>query len=95
MLFRSHRAWATVGTNIARSRSARVQSDVSARAADLALDRYRVGEGTQLDLLQAQRDAFAADAGRIQADADLLNSRAQLRVASGGSLLEAPARSAP
>ena len=90
-----HRAWATVGTNIARSRSARVQSEVSARAADLALDRYQVGEGTQLDLLQAQRDAFAADAGRIQADADLLNSRAQLRVASGGSLLEAPARSAP
>ncbi|HEX9400982.1 MAG TPA: TolC family protein [Anaeromyxobacter sp.] len=90
-----HRSWATVGTNIARSRSARVQSDVSARAADLALDRYRVGEGTQLDLLQAQRDAFAADAGRIQADADLLNSRAQLRVASGESLLEPPARSAP
>lgn len=90
-----HRAWMTVGTAIARSRSARVQAEVSARAADLALDRYKVGEGSQLDLLQAQRDAFAADAGRIQADADLVNSRAQLRIAAGESLLEPGARRAP
>lgn len=89
-----HRAWMTIATSIARSRSARVQAEVSARAADLALDRYKVGEGTQLDLLQAQRDAFAADAGRIQADADLVNARAQLRIAAGESLLE-PARRAP
>jgi outer membrane protein TolC len=82
-----HRAWMTVRTNIARSRSARAQAEVSARAAGLALDRYQVGEGTQLDLLQAQRDAFAADAARIQADADLLNSRAQLRIAAGESLV--------
>lgn len=90
-----HRAWMTVRTTIARSRSARVQAEVSARAATLARDRYQVGEGSQLDLLQAQRDAFAADAGRIQADADLVNSRAQLRLAAGESLLEAPARRAP
>jgi outer membrane protein TolC len=89
-----HRAWRTVGTSIARSRSARVQAEVSARAAGLALDRYKVGDGTQLDLLQAQRDAFAAEAGRIQADADLVNSRVQLRIAAGESLLD-PARRAP
>jgi outer membrane protein TolC len=85
----------TVRTNIARSRSARVQATVSARAAQLALNRYQVGEGTQLELLQALRDAFSADAARIQADADLLNSRAQLRVASGESLLQSMARAAP
>ncbi len=90
-----HRAWMTVGTNIARSRSARVQAEVSARAADMALERYRVGEGTQLDLLEAQRDAFAADATRIQADADLVNSRAQLRIAAGEGLLEPPGRRVP
>jgi outer membrane protein TolC len=90
-----HRAWMTVGTSIARSRSARVQAEVSARAAGLALDRYKVGDGTQLDLLQAQRDAFAADAGRIQADADLVNSRAQLRIAAGESPLDPAARRAP
>jgi len=38
--------------------------------------------------LQAQRDAFAAEVARIQADADLVNARAQLRLAAGKSLLE-------
>jgi outer membrane protein TolC len=90
-----HRAWTTVHTNIARSRAARVQAEVSERARTLALERYEVGEGTQLDLLQAQRDAFQASAARILADADLVNARAQLRVASGESLLEPQARGTP
>ena len=90
-----HRAWATVRTAVARSRSARVGAEVSAQASRLALERYQAGAATQLDLLQAQRDAFAADAGRIQADADLVNSRAQLRIAAGESLLEGPGRRAP
>lgn len=82
-----HGTWMTVRTNIARSRSARIQAEVSARAAQLALGRYEAGEALQLDLLQAQRDAFAADAARIQADAELVDSRAQLRVAAGQDLL--------
>ncbi len=90
-----HDGWMRVRTNIARSRSARVQAEVSARAASLAFDRYEVGEATQLDLLQAQRDAFAADAARIQADADLVNSRAQLRIAAGQSLLAPAAAASP
>ncbi len=90
-----HRAWNTVHTQIARSRSARVEAEVSARASDLALDRYQAGAATQLDLLQAQRDAFAAAAARIQADADLVNARAQLRLAAGRSLLAPPAGGAP
>ncbi len=90
-----HAAWMTVRTGIARSRSARVQAEVSARASQLALERYQAGTAAQLDLLQAQRDAFAADAARIQADADLVNSRAQLRIAAGESLLEARAGAEP
>ncbi|WP_235969393.1 TolC family protein [Anaeromyxobacter diazotrophicus] len=90
-----HATWRTVATDIARSRSARVQAQVNARAAQLALERYQAGTATQLDLLQAQRDAFAADAGRIQADADLVNARAQLRIAAGVSLLEPRAEVAP
>lgn len=82
-----HRTWMAVRTDIARSRSARVQAEVSARAAALALERYEAGAATQLDLLQAQRDAFAAEAARIQADADLVNARSQLRLASGADLL--------
>ncbi len=90
-----HRAWSTVRTQVARSRSARVEAEVSARASDLALDRYQAGAATQLDLLQAQRDAFGAAAARIQADADLVNARAQLRLAAGRSLLAPPAGEAP
>jgi len=47
------------------------------------------GTITQLDLLQAQRDAFNAEVSRIQADADLINARVQLRLSSGGTLLAA------
>ena len=77
------RAWSTIDADIARSRSARTQATVSARAAEVARARYRSGVGTQLELIQADRDAFAAEAGRIQADADLLNARQQLRLAAG------------
>jgi outer membrane protein TolC len=90
-----HRAWMTVRTGIAQSRSARAQAEVSARASQLALERYQAGSTSQLDLLQAQRDAFAADAARIQADADLVNARTQLRIAAGESLLDGTARRAP
>ena len=77
------RAWSTIEADIVRSRSARTQAAVAARAADVARTRYRSGVGTQLELIQADRDAFAAEAGRIQADADLLNARRQLRLLSG------------
>ena len=83
-----HRQWETVAASIARSRSARVGRAAAAHAALQAHDRYQAGTITQLDLLQAQRDAFAAEVARIQADADLVNARAQLRLAAGKSLLE-------
>lgn len=85
----------TVRTGIARSRSARAQAEVSAHASQLARERYEAGTATQLDLLQAQRDAFAADAARIQADADLVNSRAQLRLAAGRSIVDGRPGGAP
>jgi len=78
-----HRYWNTVGADIANSRSARAQAKASENAARLAQDRYEVGAATQLDLLQAQRDAYSADVARIQADADLANARTQLRLAAG------------
>ncbi len=78
-----YRTWNGIQAGITRSRSARNQAAVSARAAEVARTRYRSGVGTQLELIQADRDAFAAQAGRIQADADLLNARAQLRLLAG------------
>jgi len=77
------RTWNGIDAGIVRSRSARNQAAVSARAAEVARTRYKSGVGTQLELIQADRDAFAAEAGRIQADAELLNARAQLRLLAG------------
>jgi outer membrane protein TolC len=82
-----HRQWETVSASISRSRSARVGLEAASHAARSARDRYQAGAITQLELLQAQRDAFAAEVSRIQADADLVNARAQLRLAMGTSLL--------
>jgi len=82
-----HREWNTVVAGIARSRSARVGREAAVHASAQARERYRAGTATQLDLLQAQRDAFNAEVSRIQADADLVNARAQLRLSSGHSLL--------
>jgi outer membrane protein TolC len=83
-----HQQWNTVAAGIARSISARAGQQAAAEAAQQARTRYAVGNITQLDLLQAQRDAFTADVNRIQADADLINARVQLRLATGRSLVE-------
>jgi len=82
-----HREWNTIAAGIARSRSARAGKEAAFHAAEQARERYRAGTITQLDLLQAQRDAFNAEVSRIQADADLINARVQLRLSAGRSLL--------
>ncbi|HYP99615.1 MAG TPA: TolC family protein [Polyangiaceae bacterium] len=78
-------AWERVRTGIIKSESTRAQADAALRAEELALARYQSGALTQLDVTQAQRDAFQAQAARIQADADLLYSRVVLRLAAGKS----------
>jgi outer membrane protein TolC len=79
--------WNTVLADIAQSRSARAGRDAAVHAAEQARVQYQAGTATQLDLLQAQRDAFRAEVTRIQDDANLLNSRGQLRLSAGRSLL--------
>ena len=81
-----HRQWNTVLADIARSRSARAGREAAQHASTQARDRYQAGAATQLDLLQAQRDAFTADVALIQANADLVNARTQLRLAAGQRL---------
>jgi outer membrane protein TolC len=78
-------AWERVRTAIVKSASARAQATAAVRAEELALVRYQAGALTQLDVTQSQRDAFQAQASRIQADADLLYSRVLLRLAAGRS----------
>lgn len=76
-------AWQRVQAGIQRSRAARAQARAAERAAALSQDRYAIGAATQLDVTQAQRDAFLASAARIQADADLAYARVALRLAAG------------
>jgi outer membrane protein TolC len=76
-------AFRRVEAGVVKSRAARAQARAAARAADLSAERYSAGVATQLDVTQAQRDAFLAAAAKIQADADLAFARASLRLASG------------
>ncbi len=90
-------AWQRVRTGIVKGASARAQTRAALRAQELALSRYQAGALTQLDVDQAQRDAFQAQASSIQADADLLYARVLLRLAANKpptSLTPAP-RPAP
>lgn len=76
-------AFQRVRAGIAKSHAARAQLRAASRAADLAAERYSIGAATQLDVTQAQREAFLAKASQIQADADLSYARAALRLAAG------------
>jgi outer membrane protein TolC len=75
-----------VETGIIKVVSARAQAEAAAKAASLAEERYRAGAATQLDVTQAQRDAFAADAALIQAGAQLTFARVELRTLTGRPL---------
>jgi outer membrane protein TolC len=78
-----YKDWQQIHADIEVSRSARAQVASTKLAASLAEDRYTNGVATQLDVLQARQDAFAADVARIQADADLAYARTALRIDSG------------
>jgi outer membrane protein len=79
----TYEAFRRIEAGIAKSRAARVQEQAATRAAELSQTRYEAGVATQLDVTQAQRDAFLASAARIQADSDLAYARAALRLAVG------------
>jgi outer membrane protein TolC len=78
-----YKDWQQVKADVDASRSARAQVSATKLAASLAEDRYENGVATQLDVLQARQDAFAADVAKIQADADLAYARTALRLDSG------------
>jgi outer membrane protein TolC len=81
-----YEAYQRVETGIVKSRSARAQAEAANKAAEFADQRYRAGAATQLDVTQAQRDAFLANVSMVQADADLAYARVQLRAVSGKAI---------
>jgi outer membrane protein TolC len=78
-----HEAWQRVDSGIMASQSARSQAAAARLAADKARERYAAGAGTQLELIQAQRDVSSMEAARIQSDANLALDRILLRLAVG------------
>jgi outer membrane protein TolC len=78
-----HEAWQRVDSGIMASQSARSQTASARLAADRARERYAAGAGTQLELIQAQRDLSSMEAARIQSDANLALDRILLRLAVG------------
>jgi outer membrane protein len=78
-----HEAWQRVDSGIMASQSARSQAAAARLAAEKARERYAAGAGTQLELIQAQRDLSSMEAARIQTDANLALDRILLRLAVG------------
>ncbi len=76
-------AYELVRSNLTNCRAARAESRASALAYQMATERYGAGTALQLDVLQANRQAFQAEVTRIQADVDLAVARATLRIVSG------------
>jgi outer membrane protein TolC len=76
-------AYSRIGSLGARAEAARVGLSASERGARVAHARYEAGTGTALDVSNAERDLFAADVARIQAEAELELQRALLRLRAG------------
>lgn len=76
-------AYDQVVANLARTQAARAQVVAATQAADVANQRYGVGSASQLEVVQANRDKFAAEVQRVQAEAELEFARALLRIVAG------------
>ncbi|MEN9799266.1 MAG: hypothetical protein RL653_2962 [Pseudomonadota bacterium] len=77
-----HADWHRVRAAIEKLRAAGAQSEAATRAEMLASERYAAGTATQVDVLQAGRDALSAELSRVQASAELAQARASLRLSA-------------
>jgi outer membrane protein TolC len=75
--------YAQIEANLAKSAAARSQVAATRLGAQWATEKYAAGIISQLEVSQSARDAFSAEAARIQADTDLLYYRAMLRLDAG------------
>jgi outer membrane protein len=80
-----HTSWQQVRADVALVRASKAEAEASAEALKLARERYQAGAATQLDVQQAERDAFNSEVARIGAEADLAYARAAVRIDSGRS----------
>jgi outer membrane protein TolC len=80
-----HAAFHRARAEVVKTKAARAQLDASILAASLSRERYTAGTATLLDVITADRDAFAAEVALIRADADRSYARVLLELAVGRS----------
>ena len=73
-------AYDLVIANRAKAEAARAQVAAATQAASVAQQRYGAGSASQLDVIQANRDAFDAEVRRVTAEAELAYAREVLRI---------------
>jgi outer membrane protein TolC len=78
-----HADWQRFTAALRKIESARAQVDAARRASEVAKDRYAAGASTQVDVIQSDRDLFAAEVGQIQARTELAVARASLHLSAG------------
>lgn len=79
-------AWNQVTAERARAEAAAAEVEAARQSVDVATTRFGGGTATQLEVIQAQRDAFAADVTLAAARANLAAARALLRLATGAEV---------
>jgi len=79
-------AWNQVAAERARAEAAAAEVEAARQSVDVATTRFGGGTATQLEVIQAQRDAFAADVSLAAARANLAAARALLRLATGAEV---------
>lgn len=79
-------AWNQVTAERARAEAAAAEVEAARQSVDVATTRFAGGTATQLEVIQAQRDAFAADVTLAAARANLAAARALLRLATGAEV---------
>ncbi len=78
-----HSDWQKTKAAVKKLQAARAQVKAATRASSLAHERNLAGVATQLDVIQAERDLFAAELNDIQASAELASARALLAISAG------------
>lgn len=78
-----HDAWIRTQTAAERARAAAEQAEASDLTARLVRTRYDAGAAGSFETIDASRDAFIAEAGRIREDTELALARVLLRLTAG------------
>jgi outer membrane protein len=78
-----HADWQRVTAAMTKVKAARAQVASAQRAQAIAKERNAAGVATQLDVIQADRDLFAAEVSDVTARFDLATARASLHLSAG------------